>query len=371
MNNKTILYNGQVIYPAYMSTEDKEKLKELISGKSNAMFCGCKANVPDDEKLYYRLSADNRFIPLHQGYTHAPDCDRSTDRRSSAFIALDSDESITTYLRFNPLNFTPPVKQTKLEESESTKKNTSTTDKRPKEPYLSLPALIRCINIDAYMERLIAKGVVLSRDYFLNVIKARTKKIKVAGLNKSLRDLNYNDDWCSFFYCTFISLKENERGYWNLTLENNGKTFRVGIRKEVAERVLLNFQKMYSGDSVENEKSIMAAGFIYKRTTRTMKEYYTVGRLHLFKTTTYEGVYCNDNLEKRLYETIFQYIKHRNHNMKLFIPVEQTQYNCKIISKNGYGEVFLGKPKTTDKCITFQYIETTTTEELVKFLDSL
>lgn len=354
-----------------MSNEAKEKLKQLIAEKNNAMFCGCKANVPDSQKLYYRLSADNRFIPLHQGYTHAPDCDRSTERRSSAFISLDSADSITTYLRFNPLKFTPPAKQTKLAESDSTNKSTTVTDKKPKEPYLSLPTLIRCLNIDAYMERLIAKGVVLSRDYFLNVIKARTKKIQIAGLNKSLRELNYDEDWCTFFYCAFVSLKENENGYWNLTLENNGKTFRVGIRKEIAEKTLLTFQKDYSGDLVENEKFVMASGFIYKRISRNMKEYYTVGRLHLFKTTAIEGVYCNNNLEKRLYETIFSYIKHRNHNLKLFIPVEQTNYNCKVISKKGFGEIFLGKPKTVDTCPVLQYQEETTTEELVKFLDSL
>ena len=376
MNNKMILNNGQIIYPSYMSNEDKNKLKMFIANRSNVMYCGCKADVPDEEKLYYRLSADNKFIPLHKGYKHAVGCDRSSEKRSSAFITLDSsDDYIATYLRFNPLNFTPPVKQRKLaQEDENTNSNNEviSKEKKIKEPFLNLENLIRCINIDAYMERLIGKGIVLSRDYFLNAIKGRIKKVKVVGMDKSLGSLNYENDWCTFFYCKFIDLSKNEKGYWNLTLENNGKTFRIGIREEIAERQIEKFQKAYCGDLPYSDKSVMAAGFIYKRISKKMKEYYTVGRLHLFKTTYNEGVYCCDNVEKELYEIIFNYIKHRNTQARLYIPVEYTNYNCEIVTKKDRGKIYVGSPKHTSEEKAFNYSgDNATIEQLVKFIDSL
>ena len=76
MLNKMITKSGSEILPAYMSDESKIKLREYIDTNKITIYCACKKNVPDDEKLYYRLSKDLHFIPLHKGYEHDTMCSR-------------------------------------------------------------------------------------------------------------------------------------------------------------------------------------------------------------------------------------------------------------------------------------------------------
>lgn len=373
-----ILSNGSEVLPAYMSIESKEQLKMFIGNNSQAMYCACKIDVPDDEKLYYRLSRDLHFIPIHKGYEHEPTCSRFSGLRNCAFVSIDSADNITAFLKFNPRNFNPTANQEKLESEEDAsvkgEKIKKIKDKAPKEPYLNLKQLIRCINIDAYMERLVSTGVVLSKDYFINVVKSRTKKIVIAGDTKTLRDLNYKDDRCQFFYCKYVGIEQNDRGFWELILENNGRTFKTGIREEIAKKAVVNFMKDYSGDKPVKDDCIMAAGFIYKRVSRYMKEYYTVGRVHIFKTTKYEGIYCRNNSEKNLYEIIFRYIHYKNKKAKLVLPVEEEAYNCQVKIENAYGEIFLEKKnrnyQTTNKCLEFVNDEFAE-EQIVDFLDNL
>lgn len=378
MLNKMITKSGSEILPAYMSDESKIKLREYIDTNKITIYCACKKNVPDDEKLYYRLSKDLHFIPLHKGYEHDPMCSRFSGLRNSAFMSIDSADNITAFLKFNPRNFNPTVKQEKLESEEDAPVKAKTIktvkDKAPKEPYLNLEQLIRCINIDAYMERLVTTGVVLSRDYFLNVVKSRTRKVIIAGDNKTLRDLNYKEDRCQFFYCKYVGIEKNDRGFWELILENNGKTFKTGIREEIAKKAVRTFVDDYSGDKPINDDCIMAAGFIYRRVSRYMKDYYTVGRVHLFKTTKYEGIYCRNNIEKNLYEIIFRYIHYKNKKAKLVLPIEEEAYNCQVKIGNSYGEIFLGQIHrnyvTENKCLEFNNDEFAE-EQIVDFLDNL
>lgn len=208
----------------------------------------------------------------------------------------------------------------------------------------------RCMNIDSYMERLISTGVVLSRNYFLNAIRSRTKKIIIAGQNKSLRDLSLKYDRCCFFYGNFISLRKNDSGYWNLDIELGNKIYKYSIYEKIAEKTILAFQKSYSGDNPNKCKNIMAAGFIYRRVSRkTLKDYYTIGRVHLFKTTTNEGIYCSNNIEFQIFNSFFRYKYYNNDNLQLYIPVQAEDYTCMIKSDKRCGYIFQNNvPKDFD-----------------------
>lgn len=365
MHKTMFLADGRQIYPSYMTNEDKEQLKTLIGNRKDFMWCGCKATAPDDEKLYYRISADNRFIPCYQGYQHELDCSRYATKRNSAYIANDNAD-IVAYLKFNPLTFSiPSTKKEKAEEETNTEEkateeeiaeslgyteseentdNNKSKEKVEREPYFSLEELIRSINIDAYMERLIGSGKILSRDYFLTVINSRTKKVRIAGMEKPLRALTLNEDRCSFFYCPLADINQNEKGFWNVALDFNGKQYTYIINQKIIERALSDYAKKYNGEGIKPDEKIMVSGFIYKKLSRHMKEYLTIGRIVLFKTTTYEGIYCRSNLEKQVFELILKFIHYnKNHNIQLHIPVEEEQYDCQIFCGNKFGNIFYDK----------------------------
>lgn len=370
-----ILSNGCEIFPPYMSDEDKNRLKEAIGNRRDVIYCACKANVPDEEKLYYRLSKDNRFIPIHQEYEHAPDCSRFAGKRTSAFLAMDEKDNVKAFLKFDPLNFSTSTSSSSSSIKDDTFIDPNKREKIPKEPYLNLDSFIRCINIDAYMERLIAKNIVLSNDYFINVIRARTKKIVINGQQKSLYDINLKDDRCSFFYYRLKSVDKNEKGYWNVKLINStNKIYNFGISATIMKRALKQFNKNYIGQKLEDNEDVMVAGFIYRRTSRnTMKDYYTIGRIHIFLRTHYEGIYCSNIYEKQIFELILKYRHKQNKSLKLLIPTTVEEYACQIEVDNKIGNIYIGKnsSQSTDNPYLECNFNELTPEELVDFITKI
>ena len=85
---------------------------------------------------------------------------------------MDERDNVTAFLKFDPLNFSISNSSSSSDVKDDIFIDPNKREKTPKEPYLNLDSFIRCINIDAYMERLIAKNTVLSNDYFINVIRS-------------------------------------------------------------------------------------------------------------------------------------------------------------------------------------------------------
>ena len=285
---------------------------------------------------------------------------------------MDERDNVTAFLKFDPLNFSISNSSSSSDVKDDIFIDPNKREKTPKEPYLNLDSFIRCINIDAYMERLIAKNTVLSNDYFINVIRSRTKKIVIKGQQKSLYDINLKDDRCSFFYYKLKNIEQNEKGYWNLSLiGNTGKTYNFGISATIMKRALKKFNKNYIGQELENNSDVMVAGFIYRRTSRnTMKDYYTIGRIHLFLKTHYEGIYCNNIYEKQIFEMILKYRHKQNKDLKLLIPTTIEEYACQIEVDNKIGNVYIGKnsSQNTNNLYLECNFNELTPEQLVDFI---
>lgn len=102
---------------------------------------------------------------------------------------------------------TESKKKEKDKEKEKEKKKTAN------DPFLSLSAFIRFLNLDTYNERILTGGKVLSHEYFTSTVFSRLKRVTISGIDKPLRSLTLQDDNVQFFYAPYIgSIQKNTMG---------------------------------------------------------------------------------------------------------------------------------------------------------------
>ena len=333
--------NG-VIYPSYMDSNSRAKLLHDIGERKDYMFCSCK---PDD-KLYYRLSSDLRFIPCHQHYIHDPRCVRSDSaKRKSAFVHEDEGNTAVVYLKFNPATFTVPSEKkqptsdeeasvetvSKDMEAEKPKeqKEREKEDKADKEPFSQLANFIRSLNVDCYMDRLITTGKVFSEDFFLSALYKRLHNVRIAPMKKSIKDLDYKEDGYKFFYAVLSDYQTIDKSIIKLEYFGNKRDYFV--YPTILQKALLAYTKQYGTEPDCTKEKIMIGGFMYERVSKRGNLYLTPGRIHMFKVNS-KGVYCVDSTALTVTNLLYDYIdKHRlYYKCKLYYDIDDISKICEL-----------------------------------------
>ena len=102
---------GAEVYPAYMTKEQRQSLRDYLGGNKRLLRCSCR----EDKYLFYYVSSDLRFVPAEQFYEHKEGCSRSIGSRIT--YTVDDSGQIRVQLKFNPLLFsTPKITNNETEE---------------------------------------------------------------------------------------------------------------------------------------------------------------------------------------------------------------------------------------------------------------
>lgn len=313
---RLILSTGEAIYPNFLSKEGRIQLENKMKSNNLTMQCACRLDL----KLYYGISSDYRIYPLHKNYEHAQWCSRNNVDKRNSGCTYEDDGTATIFLKFNPLNFSFPKSDKDKEETvkedcvsdedekeENKQQETLLTQGKEHLPDYSLRTMVKTINHDTYAYRMMSgKFAYLSEEYFLNAIIGRLKNIYIHGINKSLRELNVHTDNTAFFYSKVADIKEN-----SLLLYGSKKPYSRFALSSVLKKAVDDFTKRYGIDPQQYmlERSLMAAGFLYKRRNKFGKEYICAGRLCLFAITK-NGLYADTLLERDVVEGLMVYAKH-------------------------------------------------------------
>ena len=352
-------------YPAYMDKEMRLSLREKMKAEKLSMYCSCSFYSP--LKLEYGISIDGKIYPLHQGYVHHMQCvRRNSDKRQSAYV-VQEDGSAKVYMGFDISKFTvPTLKDGSAEEEdeqipaveegssesdpapseEESKEKEDKKEKPGKEPTNTLARFILELNNDTYHERLTAGKGLISADYFLSAVYGRLKKIYIDGFTKPLRDLTVNEDMIQFFYQPLSSLGEDGN---RIVLKGYKKDFSYFLFESTLEKEKRLFQAKYGlsvEDALKEDKkyTVMAAGFLYLRMSRTQKLYRVVGRLHLFLVNE-NGLYCRDLTEATELNMVSLYLKtNQRYKTIQFDRIVNDPKVWGIFSKVGKKQVIVCKP---------------------------
>lgn len=379
---KFTLSNGTEIFPSYMNSQQRKKLKEQIGERSQVMWCSCRT----DKKLYYRISEDLRFYPEHNGYEHAISCIRfhSKDNKRRSAIIRSDEETATIYLQFNPKNFTIPSIKAEEDEIEEERAEGSVADKEEeksvesteispltsddpleenevlhvdklkidtseyKEPKFNLASLIRCINHDAFTERTINGKPILSKDYFTSALFGRLKDIRISGMSKSIRNLSLEEDGVRFIYAPFVKCDIKYSGYNKshhiIIKGSENNTYSLFTFESIFEKAKQRFNKQYG---IEPNENTMIAGFQYYPLSKNNNHYKVIGRMHLFQVSEH-GLFCNSVYEQNAYNTILNYIKnHNTEKIRFYIPAEDEAVNgiVEVPGSSKKGLIIFPSPK--------------------------
>lgn len=321
MYTRFIISNGRYVYAPLTGERERIKLKQELDSGAVTMYCGCSN---EDSRLFYSISKDLRFVPLHKHYVHKPWCSRFNACKRTTAAVYDEDGQVRVYTSFAVNSFSLPAKpkeEAELTEAELRIKRLREEERlREKErkeelglkvdgedvkeslPSFNLSELVKFLNHDAYMLRLVdGKYPYLSEDYFLASVQGYLKKVTLDGMKKPLKELTLDKDKIQFFYNKVIGL--SEKGFQYQGYEN-----RIGSRY-VPEGILAKaeeaFEKTY-GISVfdyMHTGSVYAAGFIYERLSRKNTTYRCVGRILLFPVTE-NGLFVDSLLEKDIVEAL-------------------------------------------------------------------
>ena len=345
LNEKFKLKDGRVIYPKYLTKEERLKLKEELGGERECMWCCCRT----DQKLYYAISENLSFYPEHKGYNHTTACSRyyaKSNNRHSAYVTDDSSIS-AVYLKFNPQNFSVPYNEVSDEEEEEEKIESNMPEPIP-EPELvagdeslilptakkhknendreleySLDKFVRCINFDTYTERVAQGKPILNAEYFSNNLYGRLKYIRIGGMSKCVRELTLENDGVRFFYASYKGCKKKEyngRVSCNIQIEGKEKkVYGLFTFNKIYERALKKFHSQYG---IEPDENTMVAGFQYYRKSKLNTFYKVVGRMHLFQVNKY-GIYCRTNSEIAWYNTLIDFVN-MSKGVALTLPPDET-----------------------------------------------
>lgn len=317
--------DGKTFFPPYMTPGEKEKMKEKTDEDPEYLFCACRKMTK--EKLYYRLSSDLRFIPVHHGYEHSKNCQRGGRLKRPEGYLVNDDGSAVAYLKFNCTNFAIPKEDNKNQNQEEpvcaarnesgscgekTKKETKKPEKQEngekeeKEPYLDLITFVKAVNYDTYMNRLLTGKKNLSADYFAASVWGHTRDVYISGIKKPLHDLNLDRDKVSFFYNKYGGTATSATGFMTLALNIGEKQLQYMINDRIYAKAAKKFADMYEGLEPDSCQNVMAAGFLYKKVSRAGKEYKTVGRLCLFR-VNYNGLFCDDMQSQQIMDRLSSY----------------------------------------------------------------
>ena len=346
-------------YPAYMDKEMRLALRQKMKDENLALYCGCSYYSP--VKLEYGISVDGKIYPLHQGYEHSSHCVRSNlEKRNSAYI-VQEDGTAKVFLGFNVDTFSiPSNKDTATadaskennqleiakEKSSGREVNEKETDKNKEtEPKDSLARFILELNNDTYHERITAGKGMISADFFLRAVYARLKKVYIDGRQKSIRDLNINDDSLQFFYLPLagIDISLGTR----VIFKGFKEDFSVFSFERTIEKERKNFKNQYGIDVEEAllKYNVMAAGFIYLRISKRQKLYRVIGRVHFFIVNE-NGLYCRDLTELEELDAVSVYLKtNKRYKTIQFDRIVEDPKVWGIFSKVGKKQVIVCKPK--------------------------
>lgn len=333
------LNDGSVIYPGYMDKNCRSELKQRIGDSKDSIRCGCRKDI----SLFYAISSDLKFYPVHKGYEHSMNCIRNNDARKQTGYVESDDGTVTAYLTFNPASFSVSVAEedesemvanVNMDELEEAAGNnidnesaaSAAKDKDNKDKSLNLRKLVRSINLDTFSERMILEKPILSKDYFTNALWGRLKNIYINGQKKSLRDYNLDNDNVVFFYAPVQSCSiEHNNAFLDLK-GYNGKTLHYFCFSSTIKKAMKSFYDNYNLnlDDKQMKDHIYAAGFLYKCYSKKKQTHYTVvGRVHFFLVSSY-GLYCRNIYEVSTFDTIMKYIKmHPHENIKFTIPTDE------------------------------------------------
>lgn len=335
-NTKFVLKNKREIYPGYLDLEKRKQIKEQFGNEREYMWCGCC----NDTKLFYRLSKSFSIYPEHNNYVHEKSCSRyrtldGKKERQTAYMVSEEDGEVTAFLKFNPkkldLKEAEETEQDNAvsEEPESEEENNleiegeSSKDKNGKkeEPKLTLPSLIRCINVDTFSARVLNGKSVLSREQFSKMVYFRMAKVTISGMHKKLGELTLEKDGVRFFYSPFAGCEiKKDKGMnkcYIKTVSPNGDIFRNFTFLEIYEKEYKKFLKRYG---CEPDEHTMIAGFQYYMKTRGGTKYKLFGRIHLFQVSDC-GIYARSVLEKQTFDSILELMKEKE-SIRFWIPAE-------------------------------------------------
>lgn len=336
-NTKFILGNNQEVYPGYLDKESREKLKQHFGEQRSFMRCGCK---PEGE-LYYRISEDLKIYPEHQNYVHDKYCSRYKEstgitERQTAYLINEEDGEVTAYVTFNPKEFSLTNSTEKEQDNELSEEDEELQDEaviekedgaskpeEKKEPKLSLPGLIRSINVDSYTEKILNNNEVESKDKFNKNVYFRMKKVRISRQKKKIGELTLEKDGVRFIYLPFFNFTKEEKAKgltkcYIQTLGANGEVYNNFIYPETLEKAIKEYMKAYG--QMPDEKNTMISGFQYYKKGKSKSMYKVLGRIHLFQTSDL-GIYCRSLIERDTYNTLCRITK-EDKNIRFWIPPE-------------------------------------------------
>lgn len=336
-NSKFILEDGTELYPGYLEKEQRQQLKDKFVTAREYMRCGC---CPD-KNLFYRISEDLRIYPEHNGYQHDKFCSRYRDKdgsneRQTAYLINEEDLTVTAYCSFNPRVFSTydddgaANQDNVVPEEQSDENNIDEiivgqedveTKKEKKPPKLTLPALIRSINVDSYTEKILNHKRVDSKDLFSKFVYLRMKKVRIDRSRRPIGDMTLEQDGVRFIYLPFVdAINQTKKGITRCYVKTqgpDGKEYSNFIFPETLQKELDKFKKSYGIDPNSNT---MIAGFQYLKRSRKSPVYRVLGRIHIFQVSNV-GVYCRSLTEVDTFNSLYN-IANEDRKIKFWIPPE-------------------------------------------------
>lgn len=344
LNTHMVCRDGTVIYPEYMEDAERLSLRQKIGDDKEFIYCGCRST----HRIYYRISSDLRFIPCRNGLAHAPDCFRYDENAVRLSSYIHRNGKSVAYLSFKPDNFSVKIKkvaddftpENSSEDSEETvsaespkavKDDTKAQSEKKKEPTASLAKLVQMLNYDAYMTRLGAGKSVLSADYFTNVVIGHFANVIISPMNITIKELNAQKGGFSFFYGRLVDYTEKDISF-DVTISMFGRDRKYFVFNGIWEGAMKKFSAAYGNMPVPSEGNVMISGFIYRRRSRMGNEYFTPGRIHLFKVSQ-NGIYAASDALAGTFNRIFTTLRNRRlfSALKVFLPSDEPNVICRLV----------------------------------------
>lgn len=322
---------GAEVYPAYMTKEQRQSLRDYLGGNKRLLRCSCR----EDKYLFYYVSSDLRFVPAEQFYEHKEGCSRSIGSRIT--YSVDDSGQIRVQLKFNPLLFsTPKITNNETEEDpldatvpedksaseeEFIKYGTKNNKKSILERPLTLESFVQKLTYDALNDRMLSNKPVLSTDYFNTHLYARCKRVSIGGMKKSLRELSLVADKTAFLFGKLLGFNTTDSGAVFIKVEDvTGKHRSFFIFLDTLEKERVRFYNRY-GKTLEEAMAlgtVMAAGFCYRKYNRLGKEYTVFGRVCFYLESG--GIYLSSYSDVETFSLLLSYCRDVRLGIYILVP---------------------------------------------------
>lgn len=334
-NTKFILGDNQEVYPGYLDKEKREILKQQFGEHREIMRCGCKP----EGKLYYRISEDLKIYPEHNNYKHDKYCSRykaptGENERQTAYIVDEEDGEVTAFITFNPKAFTLKNEDEKEQDNEVfedeelqdeviiEKEDSTSNPKEKKEPKLSLPGLIRSINVDSYAEKILNDKEVESKEKFNINVYFRMKKVRISRQKRKIGELTLEKDGVRFLYLPYYNFTKEKTAKgltkcYIQTVDGDGTVYNNFIFPETLDKAIKEHLKTYG---IMPNKNTIVSGFQYLKKGKSKYKYKVLGRIHLFQASDL-GIYSRSLVEREIFNSLCEITK-EDKNIKFWIPPE-------------------------------------------------